>query len=176
MPFIGEVKRAKEIHPERHYGMQSGMNKYIWVACITCGKERWTTLKNGKPFRLHCVKCGCGSKQLPGNKNSAWKGGRQQTSCGYILIWVAKDDFFYPMASKRGYILEHRLVMAKSLGRCLQKWELVHHKGTKYSIGSVENKQDNRIENLDIVINGGQKGRHTSKTTCPYCNRDFHVR
>ncbi|GAI51879.1 unnamed protein product, partial [marine sediment metagenome] len=41
-------------------------------------------------------------------------------------------------------------VMAKQLKRCLLPWEIVHHKGTKHPMGSRENKQDNRDENLEL--------------------------
>jgi len=40
--------------------------------------------------------------------------------------------------------------MEKHLGRYLKPEECVHHKGIKYPIGSIENKQDNRIENLEL--------------------------
>lgn len=30
---------------------------------------------------------------------------------------------------------------------------MVHHKGIKYPIGSIENKQDNQIENLKLFSN-----------------------
>jgi len=61
------------------------------------------------------------------------------------------------MVKKTGYIFEHRLVVAKALGRCLQAWEIVHHKGTKYPKGSKGNRQDNRIENLQLVTDDRHK-------------------
>jgi len=177
MPELGEIRRAKDIHPDRVYTKAaSRLNKYIWHACVGCGKERWVVLYRRQPKRLHCQQCGCGSKQGSGSKNPCWKGGRQVTKEGYILIWISPDDFFYPMANKRGYIPEHRLIMAKHLGRNLHSWELVHHKGTKFPPGSIENKSDNRIKNLMIIVTGHKdSGLHTAKITCPYCQRDFRI-
>jgi len=77
-----------------------------------------------------------------GNSNS-WKGGRQKHSSGYILIWVDSTNPFAKMRDHHDCILEHRLVMAKYLGRCLEPWELVHH------INWI--KTDNRIENLELM-------------------------
>jgi len=71
---------------------------------------------------------------------------------GYIGIWRgAVEPEFQSMATKQGYILEHRLIMARKLGRCLEPWEVVHHKGTKYPLGSLEDKGDNREENLELL-------------------------
>ena len=89
----------------------------------------------------------------------AWKGGRT-TDHGYILVLLQPDDFFYPMTKHDGYVREHRLVMAKHLNRCLLPWEVVHHKGIKYALGSAENKQDNRIENLGLL---GSNAKHNKE-------------
>ncbi len=146
MPELGEIKRGKELG----YHGGSTMNKYIWRACLDCGKANWVALTKGKPISLRCCSCR--------NKISAWKGGTSKTGDGYIAIYLLPSDFFYPMAPKSGYVLKHRLVMAKHLGRCLQPWERVHHKGIKYS--GIENRQDNRIENLELTTLGSHIREH----------------
>ena len=78
-----------------------------------------------------------------GKNGNGWKGGKQKHSNGYILIWVASTSSFAKMRDHHNCIPEHRLVMAKYLGRCLESWELVHH------INWI--KTDNRIENLELM-------------------------
>lgn len=144
--FIGEIRKASDV------GYKSA-HKVIWLACIYCGKERWVKLRNGLPGSLRCLRCAykLNPPDCKGVKNSSWRGGRHKGSRGYILIWLSPDDFFYSMASKQGYVLEHRLVVAKALGRCLHSWEVVHHKE-----GCA--KDDNRYpETLQLVSDDRHK-------------------
>ncbi len=150
MPQLGDTVRGKVI------GKTSSAARcfYIWVKCPICQQERWRMKseigRDRRPnsFLNRCHRCAVSQK---GDKCVNWKGGKSKDSDGYILISVSPDDFFASMRNNIGYVREHRLVMAKHLGRCLHRWELVHHKGVKYPKGSIENKQDNRIENLQLI-------------------------
>jgi len=149
------------------YGQEIGKTKslkYILQPCLDCGKRRWVEIKKGKPVSKRC--CSCAAKLRRGPKSSLWKGGRKRDSYGYVKVRLQPDDFFYPMVTKDGYVLEHRLVMAKHLGRCLQPWEKVHH---KYGI-----KDDNRIEKLEIIVSNSFT--HTGEIKCPFCGLDFLIR
>lgn len=139
MPELGEIRNG------RHIGYKSS-NRFIWAACLGCGKARWVMLLRGKSSQDYCRDCAM--KQLIGRmlgpRSPAWKGGRKTTSEGYVSVWISPDDFFYPMADrKRHRISEHRLIMAKHLGRCLHSWEIVHHKNGV--------RDDNHIENLELT-------------------------
>lgn len=95
-----------------------------------------------------------------GRRSFNWKGGRIKDRLGYIQIWKPK----HPNAKMAGYIHEHRLVISESLGRPLESWEQIHHKNGI--------KDDNRIENLQIVT----RPNHLGKTSCPFCQKEFAIR
>ena len=49
------------------------------------------------------------------------------TSAGYTKVKLPPSHEMYCMASRYGYVMEHRLVMALALGRPLARHETVHH-------------------------------------------------
>lgn len=88
-----------------------------------------------------------------------WKGNN-----GYILTTIPPNDQFYLTANKSGYILEHRLVMARHLGRNLLRQEHVHHKN-----GIAD---DNRLENLELL----SASNHMQMFICHGCELRKEIR
>lgn len=74
-----------------------------------------------------------------GPDNARWAGGTYRHSAGYVYVYAPEHP---AAASAKGYVLEHRLVMERHLGRLLGPNEVVHHVN--------EVKDDNRIENLEL--------------------------
>lgn len=85
-----------------------------------------------------------------GERHGSWKGGRVIADGGYVLVKVDSDDQYAAMRNRQGYVLEHRLVVAKALGRPLRRDEHVHH------INGI--KDDNRLDNLQLMNGPHPKG------------------
>jgi ribosomal protein S27E len=148
MPKIGERKNGRALGRDPNIS-------FIWTKCPDCSKERWVVYDDERKKKVPgiCPKC-----YNRGVRNCNWKGGRYiDKRTGYVVLTIQPSDPFYSAIKKHHNgsceIFEHRYVMAKKLGRLLETWEIVHHKGTKYLMDSPEDKQDNREENLELVTN-----------------------
>ena len=131
----------------------------IKINCSSCGKEKLITswqLEHFKNFFCSRKCLGEWNKiYIYGENHPSWKGGRIINTDGYIKIKLQPNSPYYSMVvTGNGYVLEHRLIMAKFLGRYLYPYEIVHHKGKGngglYPIGDIRNRSDNRIENLEL--------------------------
>jgi len=95
-------------------------------------------------------------KSKKGKDNPCWRGGRCKDKDGYIMVYAPT----HPNTKYIGYVLEHRLVMEKKLGRLLLRTEQVDH------INGI--KDDNRVENLRLcnrsqnMMNVGKRKNNTS--------------
>jgi len=85
------------------------------------------------------------NKSHYGEKNPAWKGGVTQfkKKGNYKgIIYKRAPEELKEMARKDGYMMEHRIIMAKMAGRLLTRTEVVHHID--------HNPTNNSIENLEL--------------------------
>lgn len=82
-------------------------------------------------------------------KLHSWNEGQRSRSKredGYIRFPIDRDNIFFAMANKAGYVLEHRLVMAKHLDCALKKEIRLLHWQIK--------EQSEQIRNLTAKIMG----------------------
>jgi len=101
------------------------------------GRAGWTA-ESHKSYR----------EKMTGEKNPAWKGGVtfKRDKGNYVgPKYVRCPAEFMPMARKDGYVMEHRLVVARALGRCLLRMEAVHHID--------HNTRNNSLSNLMLFAN-----------------------
>ncbi len=115
------------------------------VVCDECGKIEFKFPCYIKERKTHFCSRKCKgvhqTRNLSGKNSVSWKGGRLKVLGGYIRVYMPN----HPFCDKQGYILEHRLVMEKLIGRYLKPKEVVHHINKDTS--------DNRISNLILFLN-----------------------
>lgn len=136
-PQIGDV-----IHGV-HLGLSERSSLFRYAACVDCGRLSWVkTTRTNSPYR--CYPCAVVKQWhgavvvVDGENYPVYK-----TTDGYLMTRVFSNSMYRPMATQRGALLIHRLVMAAHQKRCLEVWEVVHH------INS--DRLDNRIENLELL-------------------------
>lgn len=92
--------------------------------------------------------------KMSGENNPAWKGGvtYKRPKGNYIgPRYVRCPEDVKSMARSDGYIMEHRLVMARRIGRTLLRSEVVNHIN--------RDPRDNRPENLELYPSNGDHKR-----------------
>ena len=138
------------------------VDNLIEYICKQCGATRlriiWSKPNKDGYLCPQCRKAAKGKNR--GAKHGMWRGGRIKHSGGYIYAHLEtlspnEQALFESMVDKKGYILEHRLVAARSLGRALTDDEIAHHENGR--------RDDNRPENIAVFACSGDHLRHHAK-------------
>ena len=104
--------------------------------------------------RAHPPKGPCPQRGVPGERNGSWKGGvtygrPKGNYAGPVYVRCPAD--LMVMARADGYVMEHRLVMARRIGRPLLRSEVVDHVD--------HNPRNNAVENLLLYPSNGDHKR-----------------
>jgi len=156
-PNIGDLATAKSIG-------RMGRAVHIWEACSKCGHERWVK----RNARGTCCQSCMTPPTYYGTENNRWNETRKTRTKSGIRVCIAPGHQFFAMAHRcsRDYaILEHRLVMATHLNRCLESWEVVHH---------IDG--DNCNNSLDNLLLLPSQAMHTAYTLLQVAMRNLEAR
>jgi predicted Zn-ribbon and HTH transcriptional regulator len=126
--------------------------QFVRVCECGCGQPTLVATKTWPPYG--CVK-GVPLRFLHnhharGQRNGRWRNGTYHSQ-GYIMRY--RPD--HPASGKRGYVMEHRLVMEATLGRLLTDKEVVHHKDG--------NRANNTPSNLEVLLRSEHPSRHAGQ-------------
>lgn len=130
------------------------------LTCAFCGKVEWLTGSlHGKCGRHYCsydhFKKGLAKFHVgPAHHNFKGGDGRAINRDGYATLrWssLPESDRRLVYGSKSGRVFEHRVIMARVMGRPIRPDERVHH------LNGV--RDDNRLENLQLEVNNGSHTR-----------------
>lgn len=126
---------------------------YVWLTCPSCSYRRWVRAdKKDTPPTGYCRSCAMSIMR----RRQPYYGKGFCNPQGYKFVPISLNSPYASMARSRNrqyvsrsIVLEHRLIMAMHLGRCLEDWEVVHH------LNGI--KDDNRIENLSLEDRNSHK-------------------
>lgn len=155
------------------------------IQCAVCGVSVWKPDAWLRKAKLPTCSCKCNGKlraitllphshkgraswtpesmrsylaKMTGPNNPAWKGGvtyfRKHGNYKPIK-YVRCPPEFLAMARKDGYVMEHRLMVAQAIGRCLLRTEVVHHVN--------HDPQDNELANLELFASNRDHKLHEAR-------------
>lgn len=154
-PYLGEIRRSDQIE-----GYAKCKTKYIYEECPNCHNQKWVQI-SAKGKYPKCRQCMNRGKIK--EKSGTWKGGKRVHG-EYIMVKLYPSDPFFEMADCSGYVFEHRLVMAKELGRPLYNWEEVHHRD------SIKNHNDPQ----NLFVTGAEN--HNKLVESTLINQDKRIK
>ena len=161
MPELGEIRKSRP-----HY------DKFIWVACVDCGKERWVKLLRGNPANARCHSCACKrtTSNYGGSGNPKWKGG-----ISFNMVAYRKERNLRPNVKERNCLNQHlrkALKLKIPSNFTLSDWEEIkrRYNGKCACCGLRESTIKLTIDHVIPLCKGGRHTKENIQPLCLICN------
>lgn len=169
-PTQTRALQRSEFSPRKYSCVHRSQGSVYTCECVLCGalfstyKSR-CELGRGKFCSKTCSRVndahtltttGTGTRFLKGLKPWNAQGFRYTNSRKGGGIYKLLHIPNHPMASKTGYVREHRFIIEQKIGRYLHKEEVVHHING--------DTLDNRVENLELMNHQEHRRLHLKDT------------
>lgn len=135
------------------YITRSGRKRAVYFhgLCTVCASRVESEyVPDRRRVRTCSAKCRA-DETMRGRRSLNWKGGRTRNGNGYALLHVPE----HPDADRDGYVVEHRYLMERLIGRPLERSEHVHHRN--------HDRSDNRLSNLELLTAAEHGKRHAEE-------------
>ena len=147
------MERSAEIAALYQAGQSAGMiaqyfgiKRYVIFDELKRAGVKSRTREEARKLAVQC-------KRWRGRPRRIKPGHRVPTANGYVLVYLPD----HPNTDRDGYILEHRVIAEKELGRFLLPSEEVHHKN--------QIRDDNRPSNLEVKSKAAHRHEHWQELT-----------
>ena len=164
MPIIKNCLTCGKKIKTRASRIKDGRGKFCSQKCKRVSPEIREKIRNSLTGRTPSMETRKKlSESRRGIKHPRWKGGKTTTVSGYVTILKPN----HPSVHSKNYVLEHRLVIEKEIGRYLKRTEHAHHLGKKddnrphmlmaFSSNSAHirfHKNPNNVKQEEIIFDG----------------------
>lgn len=167
--MTGSAKRVAGVIEQLHWKENKSLHDVAKYLNIGWAGLQWYIRRWELPVKPRLVSMRDKFRNDPDSQWTCWKGGKtiykpsknsgRKTHYAYVL------DHSHPNANRRGYVPEHRLVMADFVGRPIADDEIVHHID-----GDTLN---NDLGNLELRKRGGASQYHGPLAACPHCGGEL---
>jgi len=132
-----------------------------WLSANQRGADHPMHGRKHSPESMEKIRAAAKRNARSGPQNPKWRGSFMSRGYRMIAASALPEDERVAFASmlnrSSGRVVpEHRLVMARALGRPLTPGEVVHHRNGV--------KSDNRLENLELLANDSHRMKHAEET------------
>ena len=148
---------GESFHPQ--YGRET-VSRFCSNRCYLI--HRW-----GEPVATTCHQCGVDTTKMKGRgrkfcSHACYSESKKGVGTGGGIIRYGANGNYrarhvpeHPYCDCKGYVMEHRLIMERHIGRYLPPEEVVHHID--------EDCANNQLENLQLMLKPDHDRYHTSK-------------